>query len=173
LIDINGICVGGSSAIREYIEEMYPDPKLVGQDPEERSEARRIADFFCSSFHNDAYSDTMKERVLKRFYKGTENKTPDTGKVRASLSKLNAYLGYVSWLVDRRNWLAGQSFSVADIYAASFVSVLDYIGCINWEKHQIVKGWYARIKSRPSFRGVLKDNLSQVPPAKDYSNLDF
>ena len=80
---------------------------------------------------------------------------------------------YISWLIDRRNWLAGKDFSVADIYAASFISVLDYLGIVPWSKYEIAKGWYARIKSRPTFRNILKDNLPQVPPSADYSNPDF
>jgi glutathione S-transferase len=94
-------------------------------------------------------------------------------RIRASLSKLRFHLDYVSWLIDRRNWLAGRYFSIADIYAASFLSVMDYIGCVPWDKHEVAKQWYARIKSRPSFRSILNDNLPQIPQSPDYANLDF
>jgi glutathione S-transferase len=82
-------------------------------------------------------------------------------------------MDFISWLIDRRNWLAGRDFSIADIYASSLVSVLDYLGVIQWNKYDIAKTWYARIKSRPSFRGILVDNLPQIPPSSDYANLDF
>lgn len=172
LSDINGTVVYGNSAIREYIEESYLDINLLGDDPSKRAEARRIADWFDFIFYNDVYFDIINEKILKRFMKNVD-KTPNPSCIRNALSKLNMHLEYISWLVDRRNWLAGQNFSIADIYAASFISVLDYLGCVPWEKHEIAKGWYARIKSRPSFRTILKDNLSQIQPSKDYANPDF
>ena len=172
LRDINGTVVFGSSAIREYIEEVYPDTNLLGNDFSKRCEARRIADWFDFIFYNDVYFNIINEKILKRFSKNID-KTPNPSCIRSSLAKLNMHLEYISWLIDRRNWLAGQNFSIADIYAASFLSVLDYMGCIPWEKHDVAKQWYARIKSRPGFRGILKDNLSQIPPSKDYSNPDF
>lgn len=171
--DINGICVSGSSAVREYIEEIYPEPNIIGSSPEARAESRRIADCFSFAFFKDVYLDIITERILKRFSRNMTERIPDTAKMRSAMAKANTYIEYISWLVDRRNWLAGQYFSIADIYASSFISVLDYLGCINWSKHEIAKGWYVRIKSRPSFRSILKDNLSQIPPSKDYANLDF
>jgi glutathione S-transferase len=171
-VDINGTSVFGSSAIREFIEEVYPEPSLIGEDPTDRAEARRISDWFDYIFYNDVYSHIVSEKINKRFMRDG-NKIPDPSRVRLALSKLHVHLDYVSWLGDRRNWLAGQYFSIADIYAASFLSVVDYLGCIPWHKHDVAKQWYARIKSRPAFRKILGDNLSQIPPSPDYSNPDF
>lgn len=171
-VDINGTSIFGSSAIREYIEEVYPEPMLIGEDPTERAETRRIADWFDYIFYHDVYSRIIEEKIRKRFAKG-KDKTPNPALIRSALSKLSMHMDYIGWLIDRRNWLGGKHFSVADIYAASFISVLDYLGCIQWNKHEVAKQWYARIKSRPSFRSILADNLSQIPPATDYDNLDF
>jgi glutathione S-transferase len=173
LQDINGICVSGFSAIREYLEEVYPMSFMIGSSPEDRAESRQIADWMCSVFYEEVCSAIVYERVVKRFDKKIADRSPDTSKIRAAMSKIDQHMEYISFLSDTRNWLAGQHFSIADVYSSAFVSVLDYLGCINWEKHEVAKGWYARIKSRPSFREILKDNLSQVPPSKDYSNLDF
>ncbi len=172
LRDISGISVFGSSSIREYLDEVYPDVNLLGTNYSERAEARRIADWFDFIFYKEVYFPAINEKIIKRFAKSVD-KIPDPNCIRSASSRLNTHLEYISWLIDRRNWLAGQNFSVADIYAASFLSVLDYLGFVAWDKHEIAKSWYARIKSRPSFRGILKDSLSQVPPAKDYSNPDF
>jgi glutathione S-transferase len=80
---------------------------------------------------------------------------------------------YVTWLTDRRNWLAGDFFSLADAAAAAHFSTLDYAGEIPWSKYPEAKDWYARIKSRPSFRDLLKDRIAAFPPATHYANLDF
>lgn len=171
-IDINGTSVFGSSAIREYIEEVYPEPNLIGDEPADRAETRRLADWFDNIFFHDVYFQLFEEKIRKRFSKNGD-RTPNPALIRAALSKLSMHMGYISWLIDRRNWLGGKYFSIADIYAASFISVLDYLDCIQWNKYEIAKQWYARVKSRPSFRSILADNLSQIPPSSDYANLDF
>jgi glutathione S-transferase len=35
------------------------------------------------------------------------------------------------------------------------------------------KTWYARVKSRPSFRPLLAETLAGIPPSETYANLDF
>jgi glutathione S-transferase len=42
-----------------------------------------------------------------------------------------------------------------------------------WEAHEAAKEWYARIKSRPSFRAILADHVPGAPPPKHYADLDF
>jgi glutathione S-transferase len=75
--------------------------------------------------------------------------------------------------VERRKWLAGDDFTLADITAAAHLSTLDYIGDVPWASHENVKDWYARIKSRPSFRPLLSDRIPNAPPPKHYADLDF
>src|SRR3546814_10199445 len=80
---------------------------------------------------------------------------------------------YIAWLSDRRRWLAGDAFSRADIVAAAELSAVDYIGDVPWAEHGGAKDWYARVKSRPSFRAILADHISGVQPPKHYADLDF
>ena len=79
----------------------------------------------------------------------------------------------IAWLTERRNWLAGDDFSLADIAAASHISCLDYLGDIPWADHPGAHDWYARVKSRPSFRPLLADHIPGLPPPKHYADLDF
>ena len=37
----------------------------------------------------------------------------------------------------------------------------------------MAKQWYARVKSRPSFRPILADTIRGNPPASHYVDLDF
>ncbi len=67
----------------------------------------------------------------------------------------------------------GERLSLADIAAAAHLSCVDYLGDVPWDGHEEAKIWYARIKSRPSFRPMLGDHLSGLPPAKIYADLDF
>jgi glutathione S-transferase len=44
---------------------------------------------------------------------------------------------------------------------------------VPWDAHEPAKEWYARIKSRPSFRPILADHIPGVPPPEHYADLDF
>ncbi len=93
--------------------------------------------------------------------------------MRAIRSNLRYHLSYLSYLADQRKWLAGDDFSIADLVAAAHFSVLDYLGEVAWEDYPVAKGWYARLKSRPSFRSLLADRIPGTPPPLHYTDLDF
>ena len=44
------------------------------------------------------------------------------------------------------------------VWAAAHLSAVDYLGDVPWNDHAEAKDWYARVKSRPSFRQLLEDN---------------
>ena len=80
---------------------------------------------------------------------------------------------YFEWLLDRRSFLSGELFSLADIAYACSLSSLDYLGEVDWIKFPLTKKWYALIKSRPSFRDILNENIYGIPASSHYKNLDF
>jgi glutathione S-transferase len=82
-------------------------------------------------------------------------------------------LAYVGWLVRTRDWLAGRRMSYADLAAAAHLSAADYLGDVPWNEDEAAKAWYARIKSRPSFRPMLAETLAGIPPSQTYADLDF
>ena len=66
------------------------------------------------------------------------------------------HLAYIGWLVRTRDWLAGDRLSYADLAAAAHLSAADYLGDVPWDEDETAKSWYARVKSRPSFRPLLQ-----------------
>jgi glutathione S-transferase len=62
---------------------------------------------------------------------------------------------------------------LADITAAAHLSCLDYLGDVPWEGHEGARDWYARVKSRPSFRPLLADRVPGISPVAHYDDLDF
>ena len=77
------------------------------------------------------------------------------------------------WLADNRKWIAGATLSLADFAAAAHLSALDFMGDLDWSLSPATKDWYARIKSRPSFRGLLADRVPGASPPAHYADLDF
>jgi glutathione S-transferase len=61
----------------------------------------------------------------------------------------------------------------ADLAAAAHLSVADYLGDVPWDENETAKNWYAKMKSRPSFRPLLADLVPGLPPSKVYADLDF
>ena len=173
LTDINGTVISGVSTIIDYLEEAYPDNNLIGRDLLQRIESRQLANWFLYNFYQDVYYPVMDEKIIKRFKSKTMS-APNPSIIRNALYKIPKYLDYVTQLLDRRSWLAGRDFSIADICAASFISVLDYLGTLKWVNYdEILQVWYLRIKSRRSFASLLTDLISNIPPSKNYSKLDY
>jgi glutathione S-transferase len=96
---------------------------------------------------------------------------PDT--IRAARANVRYHLAYIGWLVRTRDWLAGERLSFADLAAAAHLSTVDYLGDVPWNEDDAAKNWYARVKSRPSFRPILAETWPGLPPAASYADLDF
>ena len=117
--------------------------------------------------------------LLQNFYEGPVRSTgfgrgePDPATIRAGHHNITGHLDYIAYLADRRRWLAGDAFSLADVAAAAQLSAVDYLGDVPWEDYAEAKDWYARLKSRPSLRPLLADLVPGVPPPKHYADLDF
>jgi glutathione S-transferase len=170
LVEDDGTALADPAAIAEYVEELHPAPALLGGTPLARAEARRLVGWFDGKFNREVTAKLLDQKILRRL---NGHGGPDSQAIRAGNSNIHTHLEYIGWLVDRRRWLAGADFSLADIAAAAHLSALDYIGDVPWERHAGAKDWYARVKSRPSFRPLLADQLAGVAPPAHYADLDF
>ncbi|WP_112311532.1 FtsZ-binding protein FzlA [Pseudogemmobacter bohemicus] len=170
ILRLNGRLLSESQAICEYIDETVSQPPLVPRDPEARYEMRRLCTWFDDKFHQEVTSKLLYERVNKKL---TKEGYPDSKNVKSGASKIKYHLDYMAWLLDRRSWLAGDVMTLADLAAAAHLSSLDYISDVDWHRHEVVKDWYAKIKSRPSFRTLLADQVPGFPPPRQYTDLDF
>ncbi|GLQ05001.1 FtsZ-binding protein FzlA [Sneathiella chinensis] len=170
LEDENGAVLADSQAIVEYLEETYEDVPLLPKDPSLKAEARRLIAWFDRKFQTEVTDNLVEEKLMKRLMRAG---TPNTAAIRAGHHNIHYHLDYISYLTERRSWLAGDEFSLADIAAAAQLSAVDYLGDVPWEQHPTAKIWYSRIKSRPTFRPLLADNLPGMPAPKHYADLDF
>jgi glutathione S-transferase len=170
LVDADGTVAVGGPVIAEYLDEAYPEQSLIGGDRATRAEVRRLACWFDIRFNAEVTENLVGEKVTKRL---SGRGYPHGPAIRAGLAHIHDHLAYITYLAERRRWLAGDHLSWADVAAASHLSVVDYIGDIPWDEHQGAKDWFARIKSRPSFRPLLADHVPGIPPVAHYADLDF
>ena len=171
----DGHILCGHRPICEYIDEITSRP-LFGAYARDKAEVRRLCDWFDEKFYKEVTLYLAGEKILKRLNGGT----PDSDAIRAGKVNIIGHMNYTEWLLNQRNWLAGETFTMADFAAAAQFSVLDYIGEVPWDKSdngalifEETKNWYARVKSRPSFRALLTDRIPGILPAGHYGDLDF
>jgi glutathione S-transferase len=170
LVEENGLVLAESYAICEYLDEAYPDPTLLGRTLAERAEIRRLVAWFDLKFGNEVTRNLYYEKQTKRMM---GRGGPEGAALRAGYANLKPHLEYLGWLAESRPWLGGHALSLADLTAAAHLSSLDYIGDIDWSLNDAAKDWYARVKSRPSFRPILAERISGITPPAHYADLDF
>jgi glutathione S-transferase len=170
MVESDGLVLAGGHVIAEYLDETYPERSLIGGDAASRAEARRLTHWFDVKFNAEVTENLVGEKIMKRL---SGSGYPQATAIRTGLAEIHVHLAYISYLAERRRWLAGDYISSADITAAAHLSVVDYIGDVPWDEHPGAKDWFARIKSRPSFRPLLADRVPGLTPPPHYADLDF
>ena len=170
LVEPNGLAVADSGNICEYLDEAYPDTPLIGRTVAERVEVRRLVAFCDNVFAPAVTRNILDEKYMKRVA-GRGN--PDVATLRAGYAGLKAHMDHIGHLSEHRQWLAGAQLSLADFAFAAHLSALDFAGEIDWSSSPATREWYARMKSRPSFRPLLAVRQAGIPTPAHYPNLDF
>ncbi|MAI02649.1 MAG: glutathione S-transferase [Rickettsiales bacterium] len=170
IIDDNKNIIIGYISLAYYLDENSIGVNLIGKTPKLRLEVRRICKWINNKFYREVTENILEERVFKNL-KGLGQ--PSTEHLKAGRINLINHENYFEWILKDRTFIAGEEFTLADIAYSSFLSSLDYLGEIKWERITNTKRWYAKIKSRPTFRDILKEKIYAIPPSKTYQNLDF
>lgn len=166
LVEPDGTVLSHSLVICEYLEEVYPETNLLGRDPVQHAETRRLVNWFDRKFNKEVTENLVGEKVMKFILNLGEPHGPS---VRAGRANIHYHLDYIGFLTERREWLAGDFFSLADIAAASHLSCIDYIGDVPWEQHEAAKRWFDRVKARDGFEEILKERVPGFEPDSDFA----
>ncbi len=178
LIKDNRSPIVGASVIMEYLNETNEGAaskrQLLPDDPEIRAEIRRLVNWFLYKYEIEVGGYLFTEKVKKlQMTASAGGGVPDSEVLKVARTNLRHHLRYIGYLSSSRNWLAGPLQSYADFVAAAQLSTADYFGEVPWGEDEAAKAWYARIKSRPSFRPLLNDRLPGIPASNTYTDLDF
>jgi glutathione S-transferase len=170
--------VPGAAIIAEFLDEIrggeLGELRLLPRESGARIEVRRLMSWFHDKFFAEVSGPLTTERFYKRHMPvASGGGSPDTEVLRAARHNIRDHRAFIGWLVRTRDWLAGERLSYADLAAAAHLSAVDYLGDVPWSEDEAAKNWYARVKSRPSFRPILAETLAGVPPSKTYADLDF
>jgi glutathione S-transferase len=170
--------VPDAGIIAEFIDETLGaeagERRLLPSSTGERIEVRRLMAWFNDKFFEEASNPLVTERIYKRFMSEDDGGgAPAADVIRAAKANVRYHLAYIGWLAQTRNFLAGDRLTYADLAAAAHLSAIDYLGDVPWIEDDAAKAWYARVKSRPSFRPLLSEWLAGVPASRTYVDLDF
>lgn len=143
----DGTMLAETVAICEYLEELHPEPVLIGATPEARALTRMWT----------RRVDLMVVQPLTTGFRGAEGLSLFKDRVRclpqaADDLKLTAREG-LQWLerqMGDRKYIAGDEVSMADILLFSFVEFGALVGQALDRNNRRLATWHERMASRPS-----------------------
>ena len=135
------------TAICEYLDEKHPTPPLVGTTPEEKAETRmwtrRVDLNICEPMANGfRYGEG-----LKMFQNRMRCMPQAADDLKAAAQEK---LGWLDGLMEGRQFIAGNRFTLADVLLFCFVDFFSKVGQPLNEDNRNIKGWYDRVRARPS-----------------------
>ncbi len=172
-VEFDGTKVTGLWAIIDYLESENPENPLVPLEAGPRAEAFRLLDWIMGPFHEDVTKRIVFEKGSQAQTGNPMRRAPSMETVRLGRQALKAALNKLGPLAEERGFLACREATLADLALGAHLSALDYYGEVPWTDHPAIAEWYARIKSRPSFRTLLADRVPGQPPVAHYAELDF
>jgi glutathione S-transferase len=178
----DGRVVYESAVIDEYLDDVFPDPPLRPADPWERARMRIWVKQLDEGLH--AASATISACIAFR-YQFMEGKTPeelkktldgyvdpdkrsrmtenvmkgvDSSFFRPAIKRVARMLDDMQDSLARGDWLAGNSFSLADIAFTPYVTRVAHLRQ-DWmiEARPRVADWFDRVRARPSYKTALVD----------------
>ncbi len=181
-----------STAINEYIEEVFPEPALMPAAPAERAAVRawvRLEDGkLQTAIKAPSYNLMIKptlgrlapeeveriaashpEKSFGAYWKQIIESPVDQAAVEESKTALGGIVERLDrGLGDGRPWLAGAQFSLADCAFACMVDRVEHLGFgALFEARPTVAAWMGRLKARPPYgRAIPPDDARMHSPLK-------
>jgi glutathione S-transferase len=139
-------------AICQYLEELQPEPALIGRTPEERamtmSWAIKVEQHGLMSIR-DAFRNTAKG-LRGHALTGPVNYEQIPELAARGQKGVVAFLERLEQQLDGREFVAGDSYSIADITAMVFVDFAGWIKIGLPDDAVHLRRWHDAVSSRPS-----------------------
>ncbi len=179
----DGKAIRESTLICEYLDESFPAPPLMPEDPYGRARMRlwsKTVDdglfigatvFSFAAMFRDRMKKMSPEDRDRRFRNVGDPERRDRHQsmfeegldspyvFRAVGAYEIAFKAMEAALSDGRQWLARDMFSLAEISLAPFVARLEYMTMLDlWiDERPAVAAWWHRVKDRPSYRSEVTE----------------
>jgi glutathione S-transferase len=183
----DGKVVIESTLICEYLDECFPQPRLVPLDPHGKARMRlwsKATDeglfeatrelSFSAMFRDRLHSMTEEQRQTRFRNVGDPNRraryescyalgTESPFVLEGIAAYERAFKTMEADLAAGGPWLIGGDYTLADINLMPFVARLEYLGLLDlWiGERPHVQAWWLRAKARPGFVASIPDVLSE------------
>ena len=135
------------TAICEYLEEIQPEPPLIGTTPEERAQTRmwmrridlNILEPLANGFRFGEGLGIFKDRI---------HVIPQAADDLKEIAR--EQLEWLNGMIEGREFIAGDRFTLADVLLFGFLEFGATVGQPLDAKLENLQGWYTRVASRPS-----------------------
>lgn len=176
-----------STVIIEYLEDTFPEPPLLPRDSYQRAMARlwmkKVDDYLHAACNASTFAiafrpillrkktreelearfaaipdPNMRERQRQAVLLGLE--APQVG---AALRNYDKFIGEMEEALARSPYLAGDSYSLADVAATPYVNrttMLALDGPLLNERPRVL-AWFRRIRERPSFQAAIENHMTE------------
>lgn len=187
----DGDIVTESSIINEYLDEVFPDPALTPRTPIGRARMRIWTKYQDDVIHHSVRPATFQLMIKQRFkglseedmdakvaahpmperrkaYRQWTTGPVDVAAVQSAIDQMREIVTKLERCLSRSRWLAGDTFSLADIAVATFVDRVDHLLFdFLWKAHPGVQDWIRRIKDRAAYQQAKPKQRLPVPDQSD------
>ncbi|MBP1850271.1 glutathione S-transferase family protein [Rhizobium halophytocola] len=144
----DGFLLFETSAIARYIDEGFPGPPLQPSNARQRARCNQmisIADHY-------AYPHLVWGLYVERLSKPARGTPANEEAISSMLPKARTCLAAMSDIMGDAAWLAGDTITLADLYAAPMFdyALMTAEGRALIERHHNLSAWWTRVKARPS-----------------------
>jgi glutathione S-transferase len=175
-----------SSIICEYLDEAFPQQRLMPQDLHARAEARRWLKYHDEVAHAALRKVSLQlmfkpmlakfrpdESVLRRHpnperarsLRESASEPIDYAAVDEAIAHCRRIAERIEGTLGERPWLAGEVFGMADVAMAPFAERIDNLDMrFVWKAQPRTAAWAERILARPSVRTSMAPAPYRLPP---------
>ncbi len=141
----DGSCLTETAAICEYLEELYPEPTLYGDDALQRArtrEASRLGDLGLMLGAGFSFQHSSP------FFAGRGTQEPVVAEIGKKQFASSARR--LDGLLAERTYLAGEIFTMADITVICAIDFGKVSNCVVSDDHTNLHRWMELVRERPS-----------------------
>src|SRR6185295_5339753 len=175
----DGHVVTESNVILEYLEDVFPQPRLRPDDPHQRAKMRLWTKQLDEDVHDASAAilsfgiafrhqyleraelgKTMLEQIPNVFKRERRRDVVEKGLESRhfviAVERMVLLLDEMEEALSAHQWLAGDIYTLADVAFTPYLARLEHLNILGMigERHRVAD-WYRRCKARPSFHDAI------------------